>query len=131
MDAAAVETWFGEYLEVFAACGRGESETSTLLAYYGVPLTFTTDEGVFHLTAEEQVVAAVQQQVDGLRATNYDNTEILSSDITVLNANSALFRGEFSRRQHGGEEIDRLAVTYLITTGPGGQRMSAIAVHGA
>ena len=131
MDSAGVETWFGEYLEVFAGCGRGESDTSTLLAYYGIPVIFSTDEVVFYLTSEEQVVAAVQQQVDGLRATNYDHTEILSSDVTVLNANSALFRGEFSRRQHGGEEMDRLTVTYLITTGPSGQRMSAIAIHGA
>ena len=30
--------WFGEYLSAFAACGRGESDTASLLAYYGVPL---------------------------------------------------------------------------------------------
>ena len=126
-----LDTWFGEYLDVFAACGRGESDTSSLLTYYGVPLILMTDEGVLCLTSEEHVVAAVQQQVDGMRAANYDHSEILTSDITVLNAMSALYRGEFSRQKRDGEEISRLTVTYLITSGPDGRRMSAVAVHGA
>jgi uncharacterized NTF2-like protein DUF6841 len=40
-----VSQWFGEYLDAFAACGRGERDTTSLLAYYGVPLVLTTDDG--------------------------------------------------------------------------------------
>ena len=64
VDNSDVSRWFAEYLDVFAACGRGERDTASLLAYYGVPLLLTTDGGFFALTSDDQVVAAVQQQVD-------------------------------------------------------------------
>lgn len=121
--------WFGEYLDAFASCGRGESETASLLTYYGVPLLLTTDDGVFALTSGEQVVAAVQRQVDGMRAAGYARSEILSSEITVLNATSALYRGTFSRHRSDGGEIGRLTATYLVTVGPVGRRISVLAVH--
>ncbi len=77
VDSSDVSRWFGEYLDAFAACGRGESGTGSLLGYYGVPLLLTTGGGFFALTSGDQVVAAVQQQVDGMRAAAYDRSEIL------------------------------------------------------
>jgi hypothetical protein len=68
VDNSDVSRWFGEYLDAFAACGRGERDTASLLAYYGVPLLLTTDDGLLALTSGDQVVAAVQQQVDGSRS---------------------------------------------------------------
>jgi hypothetical protein len=129
VDSSEVSRWFGEYLDAFASCGRGESETASLLTYYGVPLLLTTDDGVFALTSGEQVVAAVQRQVDGMRAAGYARSEILSSEITVLNATSALYRGTFSRHRSDGGEIGRLTATYLVTVGPVGRRISVLAVH--
>jgi hypothetical protein len=35
----------GEYPDAHAACGRGEKDTAMLLAYDGVPLLLTTDDG--------------------------------------------------------------------------------------
>ena len=58
MDRSEVSRWFGEYLEAFAMCGRGESDTGSLLAYCGVPLLLTTEEGSYALTSAGQVVAA-------------------------------------------------------------------------
>ena len=121
--------WFGEYLNAFAACGRGESDTTSLLAYYGAPLLLTTDDRFFALTSGDQVVAAGQQQVDGMRAAGYARSEILGSEVTVLNSTSALYRGTFSRQRSDGGEISRLTATYLVTDGPMGRRISALAVH--
>lgn len=121
--------WFGEYLDVFAACGRGEHEADSLLEYYGVPLLLTTDNGFFALTSDDQVVAALQPQVDGMRADAYDRTEILDSEVAVLNFTSALFRGMFSRQRSDGSEISRLTATYLVTDGTAGRRISVLAVH--
>jgi hypothetical protein len=129
VDDNDVSQWFGEYLNAFAACGRGESDTASLLAYYGVPLLLTTDERFFALTSDDQVVAAVQQQVDGMRAAGYARSEILGSQITILNSTSALYRGTFSRQRSDGGEISRLTATYLVTDGPTGRRISALAVH--
>ena len=130
VDSSDVSRWFGEYLDAFAACGRGERDTASLLAYYGVPLLLTTDDGLLALTSGDQVVAAVQQQVDGMRAAGYDHSEVLDFEVTVLNSRSALYRGSFSRRRRGGGEIGRLTATYLVTDGSIGRRISALAVHG-
>jgi hypothetical protein len=129
VDSDDVSRWFGEYLDAFAACGRGESDTASLLAYYGVPLLLTTDGGFFAAASGEQVIAAVQPQVDGMRAAGYGGSEILRSQVTVLNATSALYQGTISRRRGDGGEISRLTATYLVTDGPAGRRISALAVH--
>jgi hypothetical protein len=129
VDDSDVGRWFGEYLDAFAACGRGERDAASLLAYYGVPLLLTTNDGFVALTSDDQVVAVAQQQVDGMRAADYDHSEVLSSEVTVLNSTSALYRGAFSRRRGDGGEINRLSVTYLVTDGPVGRRISALAVQ--
>jgi len=129
VDSDGVSQWFGDYLDAFAACGRGERGTDSLLAYYGVPLLLTTDGGLFALTSADQVVAAVQPQIEGMRAAGYARSEMLNAEITALNAASALYRGTFSYHRSDGGEIRRVTLTYLVTDGPGGRRISALAVH--
>jgi NTF2-like protein (DUF6841) len=129
VDDDDVGHWFSEYLSVFAACGRGERDTASLLGYYGVPCLFTTDDGSFAVTSDEQVVATLQQQVDGMRAAGYGHSEILDPQVTVLNSTAALYRVTLSRRRSDGDEISRLTATYLITDGPAGRRISVLAVH--
>jgi hypothetical protein len=131
VDNSDVSRWFGEYLDAFAACGRGEHDTASLLAYYGVPLLLTTDDGCFALTSDDQVAAAAQQQVDGMRAADYDHSEVLhfEVEVTILNATSALYRGTFSRQRGDGGEISRLTATYLVADGSVGRRIAALAVH--
>jgi len=126
-----VTGWFEEYLDVFAACGRGERHVDSLLAYYGVPLLFTGDDGYFALTSDDHVRSAVQRQVDGMLADHYDHSTVLGFQITPLNAASALYEGRFSRRRKDGSEISQLAATYLITAGPDGRRISVLALHSA
>ena len=129
VNGGDVSRWFGEYLDTFAACGRGERDTGALLAYYGVPLLLTTDQGFFALTSDDAVVAALQQQVDGMRAAAYGRSEIVESEVTVLNSASGLYRGTFSRQRSDGGEITRLSATYLVTDGAAGRRISVLAVH--
>ena len=121
--------WFGEYLDVFAACCRGERDTGALLGYFGVPLLLTTDGGYFALASEEQVVAGLQPQIGQMRAAGYARSEILGAEITVLNATSALYQGKISRQRGDGSEISLLVATYLVTDGPAGRRFSALAVQ--
>jgi hypothetical protein len=129
VDGKDVTTWFGEYLDAFAACGRGEADTASLLEYYAVPLLVTTDEGFFALTTGDQVIAVMQQQVDGMRAAAYNRSEVLDSEVTLLNAVSALYRATFSRQRSDGSEVNRLTGTYLVTDGPEGRRISVLAIH--
>jgi len=115
-----VSRWFDEYLEAFASCGRGESETASLLAYYGVPLLLTTDDRFLVLASGDQIIAAVQGQIDGMRAAGFARTEVLSAETSVVNSKSALLRETFVYRRNDGGEIRRLTATYLITVGASG-----------
>jgi hypothetical protein len=129
MDREEVSRWFEHYLSTFAACGRGEQEIPAMLNYYGVPLILTTDSGVSLVSQEEDVLVGMQQQVDGMLAAGYNRSEVLASEVRVLNETSALYRGDFSRLREDGTEIGRLTATYLITDTPVGLRISALAVH--
>ena len=65
-----------------------------------------------------------------MRAAAYDHSDILRFDVTLLNATSALYRQQFSRRRADGAEISRSTATYLVTDGSAGRRISALALHG-
>jgi hypothetical protein len=130
MDELGIRAWFGQYLKALAARGRGESDDlAALLEYYAVPLVVATEEAAEALTATEDVMGFARKQVDGMRAANYDHTETLDSEVTALNTTSALYRADFVRQRADGSEIGRLGVTYLITDGPAGLRISAVAIH--
>jgi hypothetical protein len=130
MDEVGIRAWFDQYLTALAARGRGESDDlHALLEYYGVPLVVATDDAARALTAREDVLGFARQQVDGMRATDYDHTETIESEANVLNMTSVLYRAEFARQRANGSEIGRLGVTYLITDGSEGLRISALAIH--
>ena len=132
VDMGDAGAWFDEYLRAFAACGRGESDDlGMLLHFYGVPLLLTTDAAAVALVTEDEVLNAVGQQITGMRAAGYDRSETLDSDTIVINATSALHTAGFSRQRADGSEIGRLRCTYLITDGPHGRRISALALHAA
>jgi hypothetical protein len=130
VDKDRIQAWFAEYLEALAKRGRGESnDLHALLQYYGVPFVVATDDAARTLTTPQDVMGFACQQVEGMRAASYDHTETIDSEITALNATSARYRAAFARRRADGSEIGRLGVTYLITDGPTGLRISAVAIH--
>ncbi|HJT96455.1 MAG TPA: hypothetical protein VJ777_31640 [Mycobacterium sp.] len=130
VDADAVNRWFDQYLDVFAACARGDREIPSLLGYYGVPLILTTDDGVTALMTDDEAAAVMQSQIDGLRAMGYHHTVVLHSQVIVLNSTSALYRGTMSRRSADDSEIGCPAITYLVTVDDAGPRITVLAVQG-
>jgi hypothetical protein len=130
MRVADFGAWFDDYLNAFAALGRGEvDDPRSVLDYYAVPLLLTTDDAALALTTEAEVVAALRRQIVGLRNAGYDRSETITSELSVLNARTALYAAEYSRRRADGSEIGRLAATYLITVGTRGRRISALIVR--
>ena len=124
-----VREWFEHYLRVYAACCRGDSDDPRqLLEYFGVPLLLTTDETAVALTSEDDVVAALGQQVDRLRAAGYARTDTLESETTILNASTALHRARFAWLRADDSEIARMGLAYVITHGVSGRRISALVV---
>ena len=127
LDADAVNRWFDEYFDTFAACARGDRDLSELLRHYGVPLILTSDDGVTTLMTDDEAAAVMQSLVDGLRANGYHHTDVLHSDVSVLNATSALYRATMSRRNADGGEIGCPAITYLVTDDVAGLRIVLLA----
>jgi NTF2-like protein (DUF6841) len=128
-DVNELRAWFESYLRAFAARCRGDSDdVRSLLEYYGVPLLLTTDDTAVSLTSEEEVVDSVGQQIGRLRAADYDRTETLDSETTMLNATTAVHRAHFSWLRADGSEIARMRLAYVITHGVSGRRISALVV---
>jgi hypothetical protein len=114
----------------YAALARGDlDDTRRLLGHYAVPLLISTDASCAALVDEVQVAAAVQRQVDDLRAAGYERSEQLTADTVVLNRTCAVHRVLLSRLRRDGSEIARLDVTYLITEAGESRRISALIVH--
>lgn len=130
MDTAEAGRWFAAYLVDFVALGRGDiADRRRLLDHYGVPLLVSTDEGTMFLADEQQVLAVLGRQLDGMHAEGYDRTEELDAQTTVLNATCAIHHGRFARLRADGSEIARVELSYVITNGPAGPRISALIVH--
>jgi hypothetical protein len=112
--------------------GRSQSilgEASSLLGYWGVPLSLATDNGFVALGSEQEILATAQQQLDGMLAAAYDHSDVLEDDVILMNARCALYRAEFSRCSADGNEISRFTASYLLTDGSAGRRISALVVH--
>jgi len=129
LDADAVNRWFDEYLDTFAACARGDRDMSALLRHYGVPLILTSDDGVTVLMTDDEAAAVMQSMADGLRANRYHHTDVLHSEVSVLNSTSALYRGTMSRRSVDGDEIGCPTITYLVTDDLAGLRIVLLATQ--
>jgi hypothetical protein len=129
LDAAAVGRWFDEYFATFEACARGERDMSELLSHFGVPMVITSDDGVTTLMTDDEAAAVMQSMVDGLRANGYHHTDVVQSEVSVLNSVSAMYRGTLSRRKADGQEFDSPTVTFLVTDDVGGLRIVLLAIQ--
>jgi hypothetical protein len=130
LDADAVNRWFAAYFDTFSACARGDRDMSELLRHYGVPLVLTTDDGVTTLMTDDEAAAVMQSLADGLRANGYHHTEVMQSEVSLLNSTSALYRGSMSRRNVDGREIGSPTITYLVTDDVAGLRIVVLATRG-
>jgi hypothetical protein len=129
VEESEVGDWFAQYLSAFAALGRGESRPGDVVSYYGVPFLLTTDDAIFSLGTVDEVAAWLQSQADAMSAAGYSHTETLASDVAILNRNTAVHRAEFSRQRADGTEINQMSVTYVITRGCEGFRISTLVLH--
>ena len=129
VDTDVVNRWFDEYFDTFEACARGDRDMSKLLSHYGVPMVLTSDDGVTTLMTDDEAAAVMQSMVDGLRANGYHHTDVLQSEVSVLNSVSALYRGTLSRRKADGQEFDCPTVTFLVTDDVAGLRIVLLAIQ--
>jgi hypothetical protein len=91
VDVNDTRDWLEDYVRVFEACGRGASDDiSRLMDYYGVPLLLTTEATAVALMTDQDVLAAVHDQISGMRAAGYHRSETLRLETTSINGTTAL-----------------------------------------
>jgi hypothetical protein len=129
MNDPHVDPWFGQYLDTFAACGRGEGDAGSMLEYYGVPLLVSSDAGFLVFTSAEEVLDFAQRQIESMRAVDYAHSEVVDFETSTLNSVARLCQGTFVRRSRDGRDIGRLTATYLVNKTGNGHRISALALH--
>ena len=129
MSDPHVDPWFRQYLDTFAACGRGEGEARSMLEYYGVPLLVSSDDGFLVFTSADEVLDFAQRQIESMRAVDYAHSEVVGFETSALNSVSRRCQGTFVRRSRDGRDIGRLTATYLVNQTAHGHRISALALH--
>jgi hypothetical protein len=126
-----LQAWFATYLETFTRLGRGDwDDIERVLDYFGVPLLLSAPQGLLELRSREEILDVMSRQMVAVRESGYDRSEVLETSVEVVNARCALYRGRFARLRRDGSEIERLRVTYVITGGADGPRVSALLIHG-
>lgn len=60
VESGDISRLFDEYVDAFAARGRVEKDTASLLGYYSVPELLAPDLGYVALTNDDQVLAALR-----------------------------------------------------------------------
>jgi hypothetical protein len=129
LDADAVNRWFAAYFDTFSACARGDRDMSELLSLFGVPLILTSDDGVTTFMTDDEAAAVMQSLVDGLRANGYHHTDVLHSEVSVLNSTSALYRATMSWRNANSDEIGCPTINYLVIDDVAGPRIVLLATR--
>ena len=91
-----VRASFEDYLRVYAACCRGDSDDAATVGVLRGAALVDDQRTAVAITSEDEVVRTVGQQIDRLRAAGYARTETLDSETTMLNASTALHRARFA-----------------------------------
>jgi hypothetical protein len=131
MQQDGLRDWFAGYLDVFAACGRGEAAADALLDYLAPPLLVSSDGGLTALANATEIVAWITgAHIEPMLAAGYHHTEEVTADIRVLNRTTALYTADLARVAAGGEDLGRLTATYLITEREDERRIAALVLHG-
>ncbi len=129
MDVESLSTWYADYVERFAAVGRGDREVAWVADCYTIPLLATTDDLVAALTTPEQVLELVESQVAGMRAEGYARTEVVSTEQRIVSLTTAVLEASFVRIRFDGSVIGQHTATYVVIGSDGAIRIAALCLH--
>ena len=103
---------------------------SALLGHFGVPLILTSDDGCHHADDRRRGGSGDAEPCSTACAPMAITTPTCcNSEVSVLNAVSALYRATLSRRNVDGEEIDCPTITFLVTDDVAGLRIVVLATQ--
>lgn len=120
-----IEQFLAAYYAAFASGAYHRIASEMIHA----PAVLTTGERVDVLATSGEVEKMFQTMGAALVADGYASSELLASEITVLNDLTALAATRFRRLRHDGSEIINAGATYWLLYEAGRWKISAATVH--
>jgi ketosteroid isomerase-like protein len=102
-----------------------------ILRYFHHPALLIGPSGVIALPTAEAVVPIFGPVMETLRQREYHRSEFNLQQLRLLGATSALAMGVAIRYKTGGQEMERVGLTYLLHKGDSGWKFAVMALHDA
>jgi Domain of unknown function (DUF4440) len=113
-----------EYYRAFSTL-----DIDAILPYFHEPSMLIGPQGVFAAPTRGVLAATIAPAIDGLRARDFGRSELSVRQVRSLSANAALVIGVAIRYRRGGEELERVGVTYVLHLADGGWKIAVLILH--
>ena len=106
---ADLQAFYASYLDAFHT-----GEAKAMVPFYHAPCLFIAGQGVMLLATEAEIERLFAQVIEGLKAQNYDHSEVLDLQAKELSDGMVLLSGLAIRFTKTGEELERLSAMYTL-----------------
>ncbi len=101
----------------------------SILRYFHQPALLIGPLGVIALPTPEAVVPIFGPVMQNLRQREYGRSEFSLQHLRLLSATSALATGAAIRYKAGGQEMERVGITYLLHKDDSGWKFVVMTLH--
>ena len=88
---------------------------NAIVSYFCEPCMSVGPQGVFSVGTRTELAKALNAFVEDLREKGYAKSEFTDSELTPLTERAVLLKGNAVRYVGGGQELERLSISYLMS----------------
>jgi len=100
-----------------------------ILPYFNEPSLLVGPQGVIPIPNRGALVAVFGPVMDGLRAKGYGRSEFELGYAKSLSSSAALIGGVAVRYDTGGQQLERVGITYLLHKTGSGWKFATVILH--
>ncbi len=123
-DKAGASQFLADYYTAFSTL-----DIQAILPYFHEPSLLMGQGGVAATSTHALLSAVLTPALEGLRARGYARSELANLRLDQLSATDALASGTAIRYKAGGQELDRVGVTYLLHKTDSGWKIAVLVAH--
>ena len=101
-------------------------QLSAIVSYFCEPCMSVGPQGVFSVGTRTELAHALTALVEGLRAKGYEKSEFTDPQLTTLTEQAVLLKGNAVRYLAGGQELERLSISYLLSLTSDGWKIAVM-----
>lgn len=100
-----------------------------ILPYFNEPSLLVGPQGVIPIPSHAALVAVFGPVMEGLRAKGYGRSEFELGYAKSLSSSAALIGGVVERYDTGGQQLERVGITYLLHKTGSGWKFATVILH--